>query len=259
MTIVDEFRQQPQRVLDRLVDGELAPQQRRELLLALDDEPGAWRMCAVAFLESQAWRLEMARVASEPILASVHAGARSQPTRPAPRERSAWAWSLAAAAGLLVAFVLGTRHAPRPLAGDVPPADALVQNDPAQAQEPAAPSDEPAEPERHAADANPSNDPTASAKADDAPPWRTLTLKPVGDPDAADPLEVRVLETDGDAPSPLLAPQADLASHLTRQLQRDGWEVNRTERLLPIDLSDGRRVLVPIEQVDFHSPDVVSF
>jgi hypothetical protein len=44
------------RLLDRLVDGELDGPERAELLRRLDAEPGAWRRCAVAFLEAQAWR-----------------------------------------------------------------------------------------------------------------------------------------------------------------------------------------------------------
>ena len=43
MTIVDAFRRDEIRVLDRLVDGELGQAERRELLSACDDEPGAWR------------------------------------------------------------------------------------------------------------------------------------------------------------------------------------------------------------------------
>src|SRR5262245_23353512 len=48
-----------QRLLDRLVDGELDAAGRRELLKALDDQPGGWRRCALAFLEAQAWRSDL--------------------------------------------------------------------------------------------------------------------------------------------------------------------------------------------------------
>ena len=41
---------------DRLVDGELNDTERHQLLASLDDEPGGWRSCALAFLEAQAWR-----------------------------------------------------------------------------------------------------------------------------------------------------------------------------------------------------------
>ncbi len=41
---------------DRLVDDELSEEERRQLLGRLDDEPGGWRRCALAFLEAQCWR-----------------------------------------------------------------------------------------------------------------------------------------------------------------------------------------------------------
>ena len=44
---------------DRLVDDELSDTERRQLLASLDDEPGGWRCCALAFLEAQAWRQTM--------------------------------------------------------------------------------------------------------------------------------------------------------------------------------------------------------
>jgi hypothetical protein len=44
------------RLIDRLVDGELGDIDRRALLLRLEKEPDGWRRCALAFLESQSWR-----------------------------------------------------------------------------------------------------------------------------------------------------------------------------------------------------------
>ena len=43
-------------LFDRLADGELGDEQRRELLARLDHEPDGWRRCALAFLEDQALR-----------------------------------------------------------------------------------------------------------------------------------------------------------------------------------------------------------
>ena len=68
MTILDEFRRDEQRVLDRLVDGELGADERRALLASLDDEPGAWRRCALACLEAQSWRWQLSRLAAEPLV-----------------------------------------------------------------------------------------------------------------------------------------------------------------------------------------------
>lgn len=44
------------RLIDRLVDGEMPEAERRELLLRFENQPDGWRRCALAFLEVQAWR-----------------------------------------------------------------------------------------------------------------------------------------------------------------------------------------------------------
>src|SRR5262249_42904345 len=50
----------------RLVDGELANDERSELLRRLESEPDGWRRCALAFLEAQAWRDSLAEVTTSP-------------------------------------------------------------------------------------------------------------------------------------------------------------------------------------------------
>lgn len=44
-----------QTIIDRLVDGELDENERREALLAIESSPDDWRRCALAFLEAQQW------------------------------------------------------------------------------------------------------------------------------------------------------------------------------------------------------------
>jgi hypothetical protein len=48
--------------LDRLVDGELSADEYRALVASLDEEPGGWRRCALAFLEAQALAGEISGV-----------------------------------------------------------------------------------------------------------------------------------------------------------------------------------------------------
>jgi len=103
-------------MLDRLIDGELAPEDRRRVLAALETSVDGWRRCALGFLEAQTWRSEMRRLVGD----GGHAV--NQNTRPThqtelpPRPTQALSRSsivrhnapwLAAAAGLLVAFSLG--------------------------------------------------------------------------------------------------------------------------------------------------------
>jgi hypothetical protein len=125
MTIVEDFRNDHQRVLDRLVDGELGQAERRDLLAALDDEPGGWRSCALAFLEAQTWRWQLSRLAAEQSLRkaeSVVASAGEQQHSRSARTGGWWSVCLAVAACLLVAFGLGTRF---PTTGGSPTTSAV--------------------------------------------------------------------------------------------------------------------------------------
>ncbi len=53
-------------ILDRLVDGELADGERREVLRTLERQPDGWRQCALAFLEAQSWGDALTQLASHP-------------------------------------------------------------------------------------------------------------------------------------------------------------------------------------------------
>ncbi len=89
--------------------------------------------------------------------------------------------------------------------------------------------------------------------------WQTLTLTPVGGDGNAEPIQLRVMNTPVDDPAQLLANSPPIASALARGLEQDGWEVNRRQELLPIVLSDGRQVVVPIEEMELRSPELVQF
>jgi hypothetical protein len=95
------------RLIDRLVDGALADEERRKLLARFEVEPHAWRRCALAFLEAQSWR-----DALRPLAAPVHPvrPQRVSPRRPVPVQGRIHLHlpALAAlAASLVVAFALG--------------------------------------------------------------------------------------------------------------------------------------------------------
>lgn len=105
----DETIQDESNLFDRLVDGELTPDERRALLLSLDDQPVAtgWRACALAFLESQAWRDDLGQVVQgvEKMTSETgQAAAVWGDGRWLARRAVQW---LAIAASLLVTFVLG--------------------------------------------------------------------------------------------------------------------------------------------------------
>jgi hypothetical protein len=102
-------------LIDRLVDGELAGDERRELLAALDAQSDGWRKCALAFVEAQTWRSDMRQllapsaVDNENSLAPVCVPSTETAVveiASASRKSYYGAW-LAIAAALMVAFGLG--------------------------------------------------------------------------------------------------------------------------------------------------------
>ena len=241
MTILDEFRRDEVRVLDRLVDGELCTVERRELLAALDDEPGAWRRCGLAFLEAQTWRGQLTQLAAEPhaVLASdspiqpatVHAVKRTR--HAASRTRFLGA-SLAIAAGLLVAFALGTRF---PAAGRLPVAGTVSDagtSPIAGNATPERPDGGTTDPEAEAAWAQ--LDPDAV----DESPWETITLARSAEAGAQE-FQLSVVKDGASDQDWASAERSEIPAELVDQLERDGLKVTRERRLWPLELADGRR------------------
>jgi hypothetical protein len=217
--------------LDRLVEGTLASDERRAVLLRLEADPDGWRRCALAFLEAQAWREALGGLADE-----MRAPAPSDlvPVRRIARPRLR---VLARAAALLVAFGLGwmlarggapsTERPPGPGNG------ALI----VQAAPPVAP-------------APPSTTEPTAPEPPDAPP---ILAEAAPDPPAADravrfvPVGFRpALRTA--APAPRNAPDA-VPPDLRGRLARRGYRVEQRPGLATLDLEDGRRVDVPVEEV----------
>jgi hypothetical protein len=103
--------------LDRLVDGEMSADERRQFIAALDSRTDGWRRCALAFLEAQSWRGDMRRL----VIDAARSGA--LPAAPAtlapgaveanlvkrPELWSRLGTALAIAASLLLAFGLGSQ------------------------------------------------------------------------------------------------------------------------------------------------------
>jgi hypothetical protein len=219
MSILEQFHRDEQRVLDRLVDGELNADERCSLLAALDDEPGGWRRCALTFVESQSWRGQLSRLAHDPIK-PVQPPIVSWTPGKSRIDLVAWQLHLAVAAGLIVAFLLGTTWRPSgsPLATDEP--SATVQS--------------------AVADAG-ANEPS--------PEVLTLALG-----DNGEEIDLPLFAADSDAAQSLTDDGLEASQFLVDQLERAGLQVTRSQRFYPLDLSDGRQVVVPVEEVDIHAP-----
>jgi hypothetical protein len=251
------------RIFERLVDDALSPEEYRQVLAALDEQPGAWRQCALAFLEAQALQRDLGRLLDESLATSPHArryasadcpssrtdgdvpptvlrSSDDAPGKPSERERSsakivqkfapAWAvvgqW-MSLAACLLLGLAAGLWAPWRPAPSTGQPASGLPSMPPLAASSP----------ERVAPDRPPGR------------AWGTVQL--VAEADRPDPQQVPVYELpaleDPTAVQRWLAETSPLAGELEELLRRGGFTVQREQHLLAAPLEDGRQAIVPVE------------
>ncbi len=206
------------RWIDRLVDGELTPSERTALLQKLDNIPGGWRRCALAFLEAQAWREAMtsskSQVANAPdSLPQNVASTRSVAVFSLPPNRATWQGWLSIAATLLVALGVGWLGIKN------------LRGLPTQSPDVA-----------HASDVT-----SKRARPSPVEVVPNATLVSQSSPVVGQPLDSRWLAT---VPKPL--PES-----VVRQLRRNGYEVEESEAVISMDLDDGRKVAVTVDEVKF--------
>ena len=211
--------------LERLVDGELSPDEYRELVARLDEQPDGWRRCALAFLESQALGGELAGIRRA---TDSRANGPMESTAAAPRRVVSNVWSLLAiAASFLVVFGLGLA-APRlvakwrqekSFAGNLPSGQTEI----------------------------------ATAGAEDAP---HRTLRPIGNvtlvmdsPSGGTTRagQVPVYEVQDDLNRYLSSERPALAPELVDWLRQRGFDVQHQPQYYPAPLDDGRQIIVPID------------
>lgn len=227
------------RRFDLLVDGELGEAARRQLLSRLDDEPGGWRRCALAFLEAQSWRQAFGAV-----VAGTKAEVPSR--RPTTWFRLGGPAStlLAMAASFAAALILGAVvqgiRTPGTSAGGSAGGEIVERVGMESSGGHVGPKENPPDGSR--------------GKPAAAPP----KLWVVGLPGAVGP------EGEGQT-IPLLAEERDqlnehwlqslpapLSPEVLEQLQQVGLRVEQRRRLLPWRMKDGRRLVVPVDEVDLH-------
>lgn len=220
----DDFR------FDRLVDGELSPEEYKALLSTLDDEPGGWRRCALAFLESQAWSSEFAAIRRVQTLAPVAAD--SQPALDHSRVTSPAAWSLllvVSAASFVLAFSLGLASHSH-FFSRANPAVASGENDPSTAM-PAVSS------------------PGVTKAADPNQPLGNMKLV-VNRGAGLNPAEIDLPVYDANSPqaSTIASSPPAIPDSLIRAMELRGHHIQRQEDYLPVQLEDGRQVVFPVEE-----------
>lgn len=210
-------------LIDLLVDDELGESQRRDLLQRLEQSPGGWRRCALAFLEAQCWKKELGAVAREP---ERMASPTPRVSQRAPAFR--WGTPLAMAASFLVALGLGVVwnggwQGRTPLSGQLA---TTTVSQPQTAVGPGSP---------------------ASA----APAWQMVTLAADrGQGDEERSIRLPAMQRDRIDQDWLNSIPASIPPEVLRALKNTGHEVRQSRQLVPVEMRDGRRLVVPLDQVD---------
>ncbi|MCE5269095.1 MAG: hypothetical protein LLG00_14565 [Planctomycetaceae bacterium] len=224
--------------LDRLVDGELSEKERRELLKSLEEEPGGWRRCALAFLEAQCWKESLGAMAREP------RGEREgpppsmqQPVARAEGRYSVWhrriATATAMAASFLVALGLVTSMQRSRVVEQPGGMDIATVKGPA--------------------NTSPANQLAGGNGESASNPWRLVTLSTPGDgvsPQRS--IRVPAMERENVDEAWLRTLPSAIPDDVLRALARTGHEVQQRRELVPVPLQDGRRLVVPVDQVEVH-------
>ena len=219
-----------ERLIDRLVDDELAPAERRALLADLDREPEGWRRCALAFLEAQSWRSAFEAMTSGP---SSDCTEKKAAHERSPVSHRRIPHALGVAAGIVAALVLGWTARGPWLRSHTSPTGKLAAD---------AHADRGRDMPRTGSD-------SIEADANPMPgPQNAGVLIPPRD--SAESLQVatRAMErTQSRNPTPSPLPET-----LRRQFERRGFQVENQRGLMTLKLKDGRRMALPVEELKVH-------
>ena len=223
------------RTLDRLVDGELSPDEYAAVLRSLDDRPDGWRRCALAFLEAQAWHSELGTIRREDQPSAA-------PVVELPQASAAKRWPLllAVAASFLLAFGLGL--AMHPLATTVPQGPV---------GEPLAADKNTARPDgaMELVDVNPA--PGVSIPAASISPSGNVTLvMDHGDGSGGHEVPVPVYDWSPASERWLSREPMTPPPDVRRALQLMGRDVRTQKHFMRVETGDGQTVLIPVQQVD---------
>jgi hypothetical protein len=234
--------------LDRLVDGELADKERRELLTRLDAEPDGWRRCALAFLEAQTWQSSLRTVIDERGDAIATASPATSRERSSHRSGAV----IALAASVAVAFFLGFAGGDRwRLAYDDSEVIAAADQNNVDADgRRIIPNVATAE------DGNTQNNTPAVERVTtqtvgwNGPRVRVGFLTVENDADGTlSHMPVKVVEGPGVDESWLEQVPPAISARYVELMRQRGYEVEQQREIVPFDVADGQRVMLPVDRV----------
>jgi hypothetical protein len=225
------------RLIDRMVDGELDRRAQTELLARLDERPGDWRRLALAFVEAQTLGTELRGMLKDAKSAPVHVAPAAVPNETvhtvATHSVGAAPWSqlLSLAATLFVAVGIGfgagrvwNRPQSDPSTGTTLPVGTLPVN---------------------TSETGDDISPTYST-LDQLAPQGTMTVQTAD----GSPVELPVYAASYGAERMLSGEESSVPPEVIRALRSRGHEVSQQRRYWPVELSDGRQIIVPVDQVD---------
>lgn len=250
MSMNDSTHFDEDRSFDRLVDGELSPDEYQSLLRSLDRQPDGWKDCALAFLEAQAWEKELGDLRDE---ATATSEEKLQQAPPRPWWMHSGPLVLAMAASFLIAFGLGvwsrqslwpSHHAgtSNQLAGDARPADEFpgsVADD--------APSVAPADESQLAE--NQGSNARQGASPESSQPLGNITLVMEGEDGTPRRLEVPVFANSPFRQRLLSGDGSTVDQKVWQAIEEAGHRLHRERTLVPLQLENGQSVVVPVEDV----------
>ncbi len=206
---------------DRLVDDELSERERRELLAGLDNEPGGWRRCALAFLESQCWKKAVRTPARHEEKAAPNRIAAPKPLEShRPRWRSHLGTLAAMAASFLIMFYA---------------ASLLLRT----------------ETEQPANSTGITGEVAVNTHANPTKPWQMVTVpSPTENGDKGQALHLPAVEREKVDPQWLNKLPPAVPDDVMQAFHRTGHQIEQQRELVPVPLKDGRQLVVPVDQVN---------
>jgi hypothetical protein len=229
------------RLLDLLVDGELDDVRRAELLRQCEDSPALWRQCALTFLEAQAWRRDLHVAANE----SRPDASRLEDSLPIKQQRfRRWRVRGLLAATVACAFFAGWVSRPSPQAPQI--ADRIATAPDKTESQSAAPPSIP-----NIAESPAPAESLATQKTEPAAGRisgvLTLTFDDHGQKRQ---LRLPIIDSAGVDVEKWLAQTPELNAAAVQALERHGHKVESHRQLVGFNLKDGRRLVLPMDQVD---------